>query len=262
MTGGVRVGTSGWSYPEWVGPFYPPGTTAARMLHAYAARGLETVEAHATYRRRPTPATLARWVEAVEGSDTVGHGFRFAPKAHLGITHRRDLEGVEERVAGFFDTLAPLGAWLGPVLFQLPHAQPDLVRLDRILGSVPAGFSPALEVGPAWHVEEVARRLDAHQATLVWTDEDARRPPGSAPRRVPPSPPPGPIAYVRLRRDRYTGPQLSEWAQRLAGWAAEGREVYAFVKHDRSGHAPRVAKRLAEEAARAGDARRARKETQ
>ncbi|MHB8670172.1 MAG: DUF72 domain-containing protein [Acidimicrobiales bacterium] len=272
MTGEVRVGTSGWSYPEWVGPFYPPGTSVARMLQAYAAGGLSTVEAHATYRRRPTASTLSKWLEAV------GPEFRFAPKAHLGITHRRDLEGVEDRVAGFFDALAPLGERLGPVLFQLPHHQPDLVRLDRILGSIPAAApGAAFELGPAWRLQEVTDRLAARGAALVWTDEDppsasrsaspsasrSASPRGGSRPVVQPAPPPvGAIAYVRLRRDHYTGPELAEWAQRLATWAVEGREVYAFLKHDRAGSAPLVARRLAERAARAGRAVRARKETE
>ena len=83
--GRVRVGTSGWSYREWVGAFYPPRTTAARMLELYGRR-FPTVEAHNTFRRRPRPETLARWRAEVPD------GFRFAPKAHVAITHRQDLK--------------------------------------------------------------------------------------------------------------------------------------------------------------------------
>ena len=88
--GRLRIGTSGWSYPAWVGPFYPPATSPARMLGVYAG-SFDTVEAHATYRRLPGAAALEKWAAAVPGD------FRFAPKAHMGITHRRDLEGVEDR---------------------------------------------------------------------------------------------------------------------------------------------------------------------
>ena len=124
------VGTSGWAYREWVGPFYPEGTPATRFLASYAER-LATVEAHSTYRRLPRATTLERWC-AHTGDD-----FRFAPKAHLGITHRRDLDGVEERVAAFFAALAALRDRLGPTLFQLPHRAVDLDRLDRLLGALP-----------------------------------------------------------------------------------------------------------------------------
>ncbi|HJV09540.1 MAG TPA: DUF72 domain-containing protein, partial [Acidimicrobiales bacterium] len=149
--GVVRVGTSGWSYPSWVGPFYPAGTPASRMLGAYSSV-FGTVEAHATYRRLPTAVALAKWVQ------TVPAGFRFACKAHMGITHRRDLDGVDERVAAFRAAVAPLGDALGPVLVSLPHLQPDLDRLGRIVAALGGG---AFELGPAWERTDVLDRLDA-----------------------------------------------------------------------------------------------------
>src|SRR5207248_1349813 len=138
------VGTSGWSYPTWVGPFYPEGTSATRMLPEYARR-FRTVEAHSTHRRMPTAAGLQRWTAQVPGD------FRFATKAHIGITHRRDTEGIADRVATFFAALEPLGHRLGPVLFVLPHHRPDLDRLDALLGALAAGrATPAVfELAPA-----------------------------------------------------------------------------------------------------------------
>lgn len=225
----MRVGTSGWSYPAWVGPFYPEGTSAARMLGAYASV-FDTVEAHATYRRLPTAVALARWV------DTVPAGFRFACKAHMGISHRRDLEGVEDRVGGFLAAVAPLGAALGPVLVSLPHLEPDLDRLGRILDplTVPAAF----DLGPAWERPDVLDRLDAGGATLVVSDT-AERPAGAIPAV-------GPAAYVRLRRADYTPADLDEWAERLAKAAAEDRDAYVFLKHDDGATGPRFARELVE----------------
>ena len=159
------MGTSGWSYPEWLGRFYPNGTSPARMLGVYAAT-FATVEAHATYRRLPSVAALERW------QTQVPPGFCFAPKAHLGITHRRDLDGVEERVAAFLAAVAPLGPTLGPVLVSLPHLQPDLDRLDRIL--TPLTTPAAFELGPAWDRPDVLERLDAGGATLVVSDTAER----------------------------------------------------------------------------------------
>jgi uncharacterized protein YecE (DUF72 family) len=227
--GVVRVGTSGWSYPAWVGPFYPQGTSAARMLGVYAST-FDTVEAHATYRRLPTAVALARWVA------TVPPGFRFAPKAHMGITHRRDLEGVEERVTAFLAAVSPLGDAQGPVLVALPHHQPDLDRLGRILGSFTA--TAALEVGPAWERPDVLDRLDASGATLVVSDTEER--PASAIPSV------GPVAYVRLRRPDYTPADLDVWAERLGKVAAEDRDAYVFLKHDDAATGPRLARQLAE----------------
>jgi uncharacterized protein YecE (DUF72 family) len=228
--GQVRVGTSGWSYPSWVGPFYPVGTSPARMLGVYAS-AFATVEAHATYRRLPAAAALARWAGAV------GDGFRFAPKAHMGITHRRDLDGVEERVAAFLAALAPLGASLGPVLASLPHREPDLARLDRILGALAGGPPAAFELGPAWATPDVLDRLDAAGATLVASDTDDH--PSSALPGV------GPVAYLRLRRGTYSAADLDAWAERLAKAAADGRDAYVFFKHDDAATGPALARDLA-----------------
>ena len=227
--GSVRIGTSGWSYPAWVGPFYPEGTSAARMLGFYASV-FETVEAHATYRRLPTAVALARWVT------TVPPGFKFAPKAHMGISHRRQLDGVEDRVTAFLAALAPLGPAQGPVLVALPHQHPDLDRLGRILS--PFTATAAFELGPAWEQADVLDRLDAAGATLVVSDTADR--PASAIPTV------GPVAYVRLRRADYTPADLDLWADRLAKVAAEDRDAYVFLKHDDAATGPRLALELAE----------------
>src|SRR5262249_12414997 len=138
----IRVGTSGWSYPTWVGPFYPPGTSAAKMLPAYAG-AFATVEAHATYRRLPNEAALLKWRAQVP------EGFRFSLKAHMGIPHRRDTDGLDERLAAFAATVAPLGDRTGPVLFVLPHHQPDLDRLDLLLAAVaPTTLKAVFELAP------------------------------------------------------------------------------------------------------------------
>lgn len=225
----VRVGTSGWSYPAWVGPFYPAGTSPARMLGAYASQ-LDTVEAHATYRRLPTAKALAGWAAAAPA------GFRFAPKAHMGITHRRDLDGVEDRVAAFLAAVAPLGPALGPVLFSLPHQQPDLDRLDRILAGLAGRAAAAFELGPAWDRPDVTDRLHAAGATLVVSDTPERPATDLAGA--------GPVAYLRLRGGHYTAADLDGWAERLAKVTAEGRDAYVFFKHDDAASGPRLAREL------------------
>lgn len=227
----VRVGTSGWSYPAWVGPFYPAGTSPARMLGVYAST-FDTVEAHATYRRLPSAKALGGWAAAV------GPGFRFAPKAHLGITHRRDLDGVEERVAAFFAALEPLGDARGPAMFSLPHLEPDLHRLGRILDALPEAAVAAFDLGPAWNRPDVVDRLDGAGATLVVTDTPERP--------APAVPAAGPVAYVRLRAGDYDGAALDAWAEALAKVVAEGRDAYAFLKHDDGATGPRLARELVE----------------
>lgn len=195
------------------------------MLGVYAAT-FDTVEAHATYRRLPGAAALAKWAAAVPPE------FRFAPKAHMGITHRRDLDGVEDRVAAFLAALAPLGPLVGPILFALPHLEPDLTRLGRILDALPPGAASAFELGPAWATSAVLDRLDAAGATLVAVDSED----------VPAA---GPLAYVRLRRGAYTADELDAWADRLAKVTADGRDAYVFLKHDDAATGPALARQLA-----------------
>jgi len=202
------------------------------MLEFYGRR-FTTVEAHSTYRRLPTAGTLARWQAQVPP------GFRFVPKMHLGVTHRRDLDGVDDRVAAFVDAVALLGEHLGPVLLSLPHREPDLPRLDRLLACLPPaphGPPAAFDLAPAWATAEVYDRLGAAGATPVVSDT------GRAEAAIPSV---GPLAYVRLRRDRYNRAELDAWADRLAKVRADGRDVYAFLKHDQFGDGARYARRLA-----------------
>ena len=208
----------------------------SRLLSFYGER-FSTVEAHSTHRRLPTPAALARWTSSVPPE------FRFAPKAHAGITHRRDLEGVGDRIAAFAGSLAPLGDRLGPVLFVLPHRRPDLTRLDLLLAALaelPA-LRPVFELAPAWWTDDVLSRLDRHRASLAVVDKDGGVPVETR------WPPVGPVAYVRLRRQSYSDSQLSEWARRLLEDApSRPGGSYAFVKHDDRGDAPRYARALVE----------------
>ncbi len=224
----IRIGTSGWSYPAWVGPFYPAGTSAAKMLPAYA-QTFTTVEAHATYRRLPTAAALAKWRTQVPDE------FRFALKAHIGITHRRDTDGLDERVAAFAASVEPLGDRTGPVLFVLPHHQPDLDRLDLLLAAVTGRpLEAVFELAPGWRIDPVYERLAQAGASLAAIDRDGE--PVAEPR--------GPVAYVRLRRSTYAEDDLDAWARRLDGYAQAGRAVYAFLKHDEGGDGPRYARAL------------------
>jgi uncharacterized protein YecE (DUF72 family) len=201
------------------------------MLSEYAAQGLTAVEAHSTYRRRPTPATVESWVSAVPS------GFRFAPKAHAALSHQRELAGIEDRTTAFFDALAPLGVRRGPVMFSLPHKQVDLDRLDRLLAALPADGLAAFELHAAWHQPAVAERVAARGATLVLVDRD-EEPIGGTP------PACGPFSYVRLRRSQYSDEDLRQWSERLGALAEDGRDVYAFVRHDDVGDAPRWARAI------------------
>ena len=202
------------------------------MLATYAET-FATVEAHSTHRRLPTATAVERWAASVPA------GFRFAPKAHAGITHRRATDGLPERIAALYAALAPLGDRLGPVLYVLPHRRPDLDRLDALLAAMAtaAAHRPGVvfELAPPWRIGPVFERLEAAGASLAVVDREED--PGLD------QPIHGPVAYVRLRRAAYDEADLDRWAERLAAAGAE-RPVYAYVKHDERGDGPRYAQGL------------------
>lgn len=217
----VRVGTSGWSYPNWRELFYPRGVKAAEWLGFYARR-FTTVELNASFYRLPTPTMVERW------SALTPPGFVFAVKAWRVITHERRLEDCQELLAQFLGRIEPLGAKAGPVLFQLPPRFPaDPQRLDRFLGALPPGGRYAFEFrDPSWWQEEVYRRLEDRGASFVCFDLAGLRSPRRATDR---------LVYARLhgnaRRYRGSYPEavLADWAGWLGAQRAAGRQALVYL---------------------------------
>lgn len=226
----IRVGTSGWSYPEWRGRFYPRDLPAARMLAYYAAH-FSTVEVNATFYRMPRASQLVRWAAAVP------EGFVFAVKAPRRITHHARLRDVDEPVRAFADAVRALGSKLGPVLFQFPPSFPkELSRLGDLLAAVPPGLAVAIEFRhPSWFCEEVYARLRAWRAALCLaeTAEDAT-----------PAVDTADFGYLRLRARMYTDAALRAWVERIRTLGAHWREAYVFFKHEATGVGPVLARRL------------------
>src|SRR5207344_2824980 len=146
----LLAGTSGFSYKEWLGKFYPEKLPANEMLRFYAGH-FATVEINNTFYRMPAEAMLARWAEEVPES------FAFTLKAPRRITHELRLKECETQVAEFFRRSQALGGKLGPVLFQLPpFLKKDLPRLRDFLALLPAGRPAAFEFRNAsWKDDEV-----------------------------------------------------------------------------------------------------------
>ncbi len=232
MGGRLYVGTSGFAFDAWKGPFYPVELASREMLRFYASR-LGAVEINYTFRRHPSESTLAAW------SEQTPEGFAFCLKAHQQITHRLRLAGAGEAVAFFMGRAALLGDRLGPVLFQCPpylrHA-PKV--LEEFLGALPAGFRYAFEFRhPSW--EEARPQVEAAGAAWCVADTDEASvddvPLGD-----------GSLVYLRLRRSEYGETDLRRWAARVGEATARGADVFCFFKHEDEGIGPRLALRLAE----------------
>src|SRR5918999_3198036 len=124
------VGTSGYSYKEWKGSFYPEKIPAKEMLQYYGER-LSTVEINATFYRMPQKSMLENWKEQVPPN------FRFSLKAPQRVTHFKRLKDTEEETKYFLEMAAVLEDQLGVVLFQLPpNMKKDLLRLDSFLNQL------------------------------------------------------------------------------------------------------------------------------
>lgn len=224
---GLYTGTSGFSYPEWRGAFYPERLPAREMLGHYAVQ-LPAVEINLTFYRRPSPALLANWVQAVPAS------FRFVFKAPRGITHVRRWRDIGAQLNVFLDPLYDLGPLLGAVLFQLPpDMQRDDSRLEAFLDVLPASPRAAVEFRhPSWWDDAVFERLRAREVALCLADADPALP--QLPVRT------APWCYLRLRHTAYTDAQLRAWL----GFVNEGGDGFVFFKHEDAATGPALAQRL------------------
>jgi uncharacterized protein YecE (DUF72 family) len=226
----LRVGTSGFSYPEWKGSFYPEKMKSADMLRFYAGV-FGTVEMNNTFYRMPTPKLVAGWAEQVPD------GFHFVLKAPQRITHFQRLEGVEENVSFFLNSAIVLADKLGPLLFQLPpNLKKEAGRLRAFLAQIPATCRVAMEFRhESWFDDEVFDLLRSHRASLCIADTDE----GDTPLVST-----APFGYLRLRRVEYGDAELAAWHEKIRaqGWD----EAYVFFKHEDEGKGPRFASRFIE----------------
>jgi uncharacterized protein YecE (DUF72 family) len=229
----VRAGTSGWSYSEWKGSFYPEKLPSAKML-AYYAQHFGTVEVNNTFYRLPSPDVLSGW------AGQVPEDFCFVLKASRRITHNAKLgERSADTLAHMFQIAEGMGAKLGPMLFQTPPwLEKDAAVLADFLVRIPAGCRAAFEFrNESWFSDDVYDLLRRHDAAFVVADTGEEG-------KDPPLVPTASWGYARLRRVAYDGAQLEAWAKRLAepAWS----ELYVFFKHEDEGTGPKLAKRFLE----------------
>jgi uncharacterized protein YecE (DUF72 family) len=227
----LHIGTSGFSYKEWKGHFYPSDLPASRMLEYYAEH-FNTVEINNTFYRMPRAEMLAKW------RDTVPAGFRFVLKTPKRITHQKKLEDTAEEMAYLADVSTELGEARGPFLVQIPpYLRADLALLERFLGGIPSGIRLALETRHAsWNDPEVTRMLVSHGHTLCIAEVDGEEPL--------PLPADASWGYLRLRRTDYSDDDLRQWADRVraTGW----EQAWIFFKHEDEGKGPQFASRMTE----------------
>lgn len=233
----IRIGTSGWAYGNWRGPFYPPKLRQGEWL-AYYARQLAAVEVNASFYRLPRESLVRSWLARTPDD------FRFALKAWRALTHYRRLADCGDLLPQFFAIADLFGSKLGPILFQLPPRFPcDPDRLSAFLAQLPSGYRYTFEFrDPSWHEERVYAILRAHRAAFCPFDLAGL----TAPRVATAD-----FVYVRLHghtrryRGAYPEPVLRDWADWLRQCLAEQRDVWVFFDNtDEEAHAVQDALRL------------------
>ncbi len=227
----VLVGTSGYSYKEWKGSFYPEDLKDAEMLRYYAQH-LTTVEINNTFYRMPKASVLENWCAQVPD------GFVFVLKGSQRITHMQRLKNAGESVAFLFTTAATLGPKLGPVLFQLPPSlKKDVPRLSAFLELLPEERPVSFEFRhESWFDDEVYDTLRARGVALCAADTDESGDEGA------PVVPTASFGYLRLRRAEYSDQDLATWAERVSTQAWD--RAFVFFKHEDAGKGPALAARF------------------
>lgn len=225
----IYAGTSGFSFKEWVGSFYPDKLPANAMLAHYATQ-LPAVEINNTFYRMPKKTMLEGWCDKVPAT------FRFAIKASRRITHSKKLLDAGEEVAYLLGNLEVLDERLGAVLFQLPpFLRKDRARLADFVGALPAGLPAAFEFRhDSWFDDEIADLLAQRNLPWVLSETDLN----TVPERLATAN----WGYLRLRRSEYSDDELEQWYARIAdlGWS----HALVFFKHEDDCVGPALAQRF------------------
>ncbi len=236
MSGSLFLGTQGFAFDDWVGPFYPPGTPKAEYLEYYAAH-FPTVEIDSTFYATPRPAVVRGW------RDRTPEGFRFSAKFPRDITHDRKLQDVQHQAEIFVNTMQGLGDKLAVLTLQFAYDfTPELAeRLEEFLSQLPTGVRYAVEVRNRKCLTPALRQLlQRHRVAFVlqdlyymprldWITADftvirwlGRR---SDIQR-----------FDRLQIDRTR--ELHPWAERVRRFLADGIDVYGYFNNHFAGHSP------------------------
>ncbi len=248
MAGRIRLGTQGWNYDAWAGPFYPQGTRQSEFLSVYS-RAFDTVEVDSTFYAVPPLRTVRAW------SNRSPDDFVFALKLPQEITHERRLRDCDDALALFFNRVRALGPKLGPVLVQLgpDFAPAELPALAGFLPKLPRDVRVAVEFRQrGWIHDGILALLAEHNVAVALTDARwiprktmlalAERPTADftyirwmGPNRTI-------VDYSRVQRDATR--DLDLWARALISVAERVQTVYGYVNNHFAGHSPASVRQL------------------
>jgi len=233
----VHLGTIGWSYDFWKGPFYPPKMPSKDLLAYYSTR-FGTVEVDSTFYRVPNAQTVVSWKEQTP------EGFCFSLKFPQIITHIKKLQNCQNETDTFLNRASLLGRKLGPLLLQFPpnFGATEFAELESYLQKLPEAYHYAVEVrNKSWLTPEFYRLLNHYNVALVWADSP-HLPHLSEKTAV--------FLYIRWEGNRKVvkgnlgkievdrKADLAEWAQKIKSYLEGSTEVFGFFAKYFSGYPP------------------------
>jgi uncharacterized protein YecE (DUF72 family) len=225
----IYIGTSGWSYDHWRGPFYPEDLRSTQWLEYYV-KHFKSAEINNSFYHLPEKKTLKHW------RDTVPGDFIFSVKASRYITHMKKLKDPVDSIKTFFERISILGDKLGPVLFQLPprwHFNGE--RLAAFLDTLSNEFHYTFEFrDPSWLNSETYDLLSEHKIAFCIYELDGF----VSPKKVTAE-----FIYIRLHgpngpyQGSYDNRTLAGWAGALSTWSGQGKHIYCYFDNDEAGYA-------------------------
>ena len=233
----ILIGTSGWHYDSWLGPFFPKGLPLKTQLQYYASQ-FQTAELNGVFYRTPTPEAVRGWREQT------GNEFVFAWKASKFITHWKRLSANSVNSLELLeDRLSMLGDKAGPILFQLPpNFQADAERLASFFKLLSNQRRYSFEFRhPSWYAPCILKLLSDHNISLCLSDHHDAPAPW---KRT------ADFVYVRGHgpgghyKGHYSADVLADWARRIRSWKKQGCDVFVYFDNDQKSAAPADALKL------------------
>jgi uncharacterized protein YecE (DUF72 family) len=234
----IHIGTSGWDYKHWLGPFYPKEMKPPQLLNFYT-RHFNTVELNNTFYMLPKKETFVNWRKAVPDD------FFFAVKASRYITHNKKLKEGKESFGNFIEKAKALNEKLGPVLFQLPPGwKINFERLEEFLEGLPKGYEYTFEFrNQSWFDDKIYELLAKHNAAFCMYELNTVQTPKIVT---------ADFIYIRLHgpgqayQGQYKEKILHGWAGDFAKWKKKASNIYCYFDNDEKGYAAMDALRLKE----------------
>jgi len=232
----IRIGTSGWHYSHWKGPYYPKDLGADTFLEYYC-RDFTTVEVNNTFYRLPSASTVSNW------RDSTPKNFLFSVKMSRYVTHTKRLKAPKTSLRKFFSRIDHFEEKLGIILIQLPpNWKVNVDRLASFLDALPQSYRYTFEFrDESWLCEKVLTLLKEHGCALCLYEIAGKHTEEILTTD---------FTYIRLHgpgkayQGSYSTRTLEKWAKNIQKWRRGGKEVFCYFDNDEKGFAPKNAMKL------------------